>query len=58
MENTSEAMEASLMKRDHLRALREYQKSGKCPACGAEINHWNILRDRGWQYGIECDDCR
>lgn len=37
---------------------RSIRETKHCPSCGSELNEWNLLRDRGPQYGIECDDCR
>lgn len=34
------------------------QKTGRCPMCGAQLGPQNQLLDRGWRYGVECDNCR
>lgn len=46
------------LKQIHERELLRAKESGKCPACGATLDHVNMLRDRGWRYGVECDCCR
>jgi len=56
-EHEPENEEQKIMKIKHDIQWKKCLENQTCPSCQMS-GHWNVFWNRGWNYGIECANCR